>query len=563
MVEIHQHDLQPLLNSFNEGICCLSAQGELLSFNEVAQAHWNLNRQPTSKLTSQTPVRQALAGQHTHHELVHLSEQHVLLVNALPIYQGTDSVKSIVIISQDVTEHILMERQAQTALDMLVEAVIDTHGIHDIDEALRRIAVLIPQLESVDNSIAFRVDDETGHLIPLALFGLSQQSYEEWHAELSAIELNTEATLRSSPAYMQALRLKRPLMFDFASAPTFSNPNNLRAAIYAPVLLNGKVIGLLGAERHRAVGRTGVYFPQWSVYLLTALARLASISLEKSTLLNSSDSLEQELQEVRKLLSQRDEFLSLTAHELKNPLTAIRGQAQVLRRLINRSVHAGSDTSQATHDLVRGLESIEHQTRRIEHLINTLLDVNQLDLDRLELEVDEIDLIQLARRALEEHLALARNHELHLLVNGQPVPIASDNSHSSPTAPMKIEGDEERLEQVLSNLISNAIKYSPQDGPITVSLQFTSDGHVEIAVEDRGIGVSPKDQARLTERFFRAENAQFIDSKGLGLGLYLVNALVNKHGGSLSLKSEGIPGKGSTFIIKLPYRLHQIERNHA
>jgi two-component system sensor histidine kinase SenX3 len=158
----------------------------------------------------------------------------------------------------------------------------------------------------------------------------------------------------------------------------------------------------------------------------------------------------------------------------------------------------------------------------------------------------------LARRALEEHLPLARNHELRLFANGQPVPIATGSSNS--TAPLKIEGDEERLEQVLSNLISNAIKYSPQDGPVTVSLQFTKDGYVEIAVEDRGIGVSPEDQARLTERFFRAENAQFIDSKGLGLGLYLVNALVIKHGGSLSIKSEGIPGKGSTFIIKLPYR---------
>src|SRR5205085_9430911 len=226
--------------------------------------------------------------------------------NALPMYGGTDSVRSIVIISQDVTEHILMERQAQTALNVLVEAVIDTHGIHDIDEALRRIAVLIPQLNSVDNSIAFRIDDETGRLVPLALFGSSQQTYEEWHAELSAIELNTEATLRSSPAYMQALRLKRPLMFDFASAPTLSNPHNLRAAIYAPVLLDGKVIGLLGAERHRAPGRIGEYFPHWSVYLLTALARLASMSIEKSTLLTSAMTVQDELLTLRKLLSQRD-----------------------------------------------------------------------------------------------------------------------------------------------------------------------------------------------------------------------------------------------------------------
>src|SRR5436309_1401902 len=129
MVEIHQHDLVPLLNSFNEGICCLSAQGELLFYNEVAKAHWNLDRQPTSKLTSQPSVLQALAGQHVRHQLVHLSEQHVMLVNALPIYEGTNTVKSIVIISQDVTEHVLLERQAQSALNVLVEAINDTHNI--------------------------------------------------------------------------------------------------------------------------------------------------------------------------------------------------------------------------------------------------------------------------------------------------------------------------------------------------------------------------------------------------------------------------------------------------
>ena len=125
-------------------------------------------------------------------------------------------------------------------------------------------------------------------------------------------------------------------------------------------------------------------------------------------------------------------------------------------------------------------------------------------------------------------------------------------SHSEGELP--ILADESLVRRMLLNLLDNAIKYSPQDGPVTVSLRYTDDDYVEIAVEDQGIGVSPEDQARLTERFFRAENAQNIDSKGLGLGLYLVNALVTKHGGSLSIKSEGISGAGSTFIIKLPYR---------
>src|SRR5258706_9889691 len=318
-------------------------------------------------------------------------------------------------------------------------------------------------------------------------------------------------------------------------------------------MLNGHAIALLGAERHRTLGQDHSYFPQWSTDLLAALARFASMSIEKNILLRAIDRQQGELDTARLLLSQRDDFLSLTAPELKNPLTAIRGQAQVLRRYLKRLLHPQITTDEASHDLIRGLESIEHQSRRIEHMINTLLDVNRLDLDRLESELRVIDLIQVARSTLAEQLPFAaRNHELRLFVNGKPVPLVQDSTHSDPA--LKIEVDEQQLEQILTNLVSNAIKYSPYDDPITVAIRQTNDGYVEIDVEDQGIGIPPEAQERLTERFYRAENAMSVDSKGLGLGLYLVNALVARHGGTLSIKSEGIPGKGSTFTIRLPIR---------
>jgi signal transduction histidine kinase len=186
-------------------------------------------------------------------------------------------------------------------------------------------------------------------------------------------------------------------------------------------------------------------------------------------------------------------------------------------------------------------------------MINTLLDVSRLDLDRLESELQKIDLIQLARRTLAEQLPFAaRNHELRLFVNGKSVPVDQESVQSHPT--LTIEADEQQLEQILTNLVSNAIKYSPKDGTITVSVRQTNDGYVEIDVEDQGIGIPPDVRNRLTERFFRAENAMSVDSKGLGLGLYLVNALLTRHGGTLSIKSEGIPGKGSIFTVRLPIR---------
>ncbi|GAC1615044.1 MAG: hypothetical protein NVS4B11_01360 [Ktedonobacteraceae bacterium] len=484
--------------------------------------------------------------------LIHRGEQHVLLLNTLPLHSGTNAINAVVIISQDVSEHVLQQHQAELSLDVLVEAVMETQDIHDTDEALRRVAALLPQLDSVDSSIAFRVKEETRGVELVALFGSSRQSYEEWSAELSSIELNTERALRSSPAYMRALHLKTPITVDYTSTRVKSQQYHLYAAIYAPVLLNGRVLGLLGVERHRPLGNAETYFPQWSVDLLKALARLVSLSIERTSLFNISTHQQEEVATVRALLRQKEDFLSLTAHELKNPLTAIRGQAQILQRRIKRAHQAETETD---HELLRGMKSIEHQTQKIEHMINALMDVSRLDLDRLQLELKEIDVLQLVKRTLEDYAPIAQNHELRLFVDEQPVSFSEDDdAETTLQKPLKIKGDAERLEQVLVNLMSNAVKYSPNSGPVTVSLRNTDEGTIEIAVADRGIGIPLEEQERLTERFFRAQNAQSVDAKGLGLGLYLVNTLIAKHGGSLTINSEGIPGKGSTFTVKLPYQ---------
>lgn len=552
MAEIQEHDLNPLLNSFNEGVCCINAQGELIHYNSAALAHWNIDQPHTHKLTLQPPIARALAGEYVNHELVHLGNQHDLLINTLPLYAGTNTVTSIVVISQNVSEHVILQQQAQVALNVLLEATLATHDTNDTDETLRRVAALIPQLEGVDNSVAFRIDEATGKLNPVALFSSSEKSYKQWQEELAEIELNTEHTLqRSVPAYMHTLHLARPLMFDF-SVPTnaYNNPRNLVAAIYAPVLLDGHVIGLLGAERSQPAEDKQPYFPPWGVDLLTALARLASMSIEKTALLSSANRLQQDAESLRTMLNQKEELLLLASHELKNPLTAIRGHVQIFRRRLERSSRLATGDVEVKHDLLRSLESVERQTYTIEHMINTLLDVSRSDLDRLELKVQAIDLTQLLKRTLKDYLPLAPQHKLRLFIEGKSVPIQTKKKNTDP--PIHVQGDEHRLEQIIINLVSNAIKYSPVGSIVTVSLRRVDNDYVEFTVEDQGIGIPPEEQAQLTQRYYRAKNAQAINSKGLGLGLYLVNTLVASHGGSISIKSPGIPGKGSIFTVRLP-----------
>lgn len=548
MVEISENDIHQLLNAFYEGVCYLNTEGEIQYYNAAAQSHWAIQQKKRHTITSYSAVIRARAGEQVYHELVQVEQQKSLLVNALPLLSKTNTLRGVLITSRDVSEHVITERNAHIALDVLVEALQNTANISDIDEALRRIATLLPQLDAVDHSFAFRVDDTTRAITFVGLFGANQDSDEEWRKELAALEDNAQKTVNeASPPYLQALRMMRTIKVEFSTDAKQHNPRNLRAAIYAPVTLDGHVVGLLGIERHHPLGANETYFPQWSVDLLTALARLASMSIEKTLLHASEDRLKAEKATLRDLLKQKEEFLLLATHELKNPLTAILGQAQVLRRRFNRELNRTAD--QQMHELIRGLESIEHQTRRITHMINTFMEVSRVELDRMDLEMHEVDLLRLVRHVLKDYLPLAPKHEMFFFVNGQGVPILSDEGIA--LAPMLIQGDEHRLEQVINNLISNAVKYSPEGGPIITSLR-QRDGEIELMVEDRGIGVPVEEQARLIERFYRAENAQTTTSKGLGIGLYLVNTLVKQHGGNFTVKSDGIPGKGSTFSITLP-----------
>jgi signal transduction histidine kinase len=313
-------------------------------------------------------------------------------------------------------------------------------------------------------------------------------------------------------------------------------------------MINGKVVGLLGVERERPRDELGTFFPQWSIELLTALARLTSMTLEKAELLSTVTQSQDEADAAQKLLYQKEEFLSMAAHELKNPLTAIRGQAQVLRRRINRSLHLDIEpTEEEMSDLLKSLGSIERQTHRIEQMINTLLTASRVDLDRLELNLQPMDLVQLAKRTIESSLPQANNTQMHFFVEGRQIQLGIDKQVYMPI--ISILGDESRIEQMLANLLSNAIRYSPQGGPITIAIQRQADNFVEISVQDAGIGIPSEALAHLTERFYRAENARRVSGQGLGLGHYLVNELARRHGGHLFIESKGVPGEGSTFRI--------------
>ncbi len=229
--------------------------------------------------------------------------------------------------------------------------------------------------------------------------------------------------------------------------------------------------------------------------------------------------------EIRQLLQARDEFLSASAHELKTPLVALVGAIRLLQDAApsRQRAHAGWQ---------KPIYVIEKATQRLLNLIDTLVDLSYLQAGQLCLWYQPINLCQLARRVVAD-LQPTLRHQVELTCVDEA---------------LIVEGDERRLALVLDNLLQNAIKYSPRGGAITVRIA-RRESEACMTVCDHGIGIPEADQVHLFERFYRASNVDHSTIGGMGVGLYLVQEIVTRHGGRVEV--ESVEGQGSIFTVCL------------
>ncbi|CAA9584933.1 MAG: hypothetical protein AVDCRST_MAG88-3804, partial [uncultured Thermomicrobiales bacterium] len=223
---------------------------------------------------------------------------------------------------------------------------------------------------------------------------------------------------------------------------------------------------------------------------------------------------------------EKDTFLSLISHEVKSPLTSIKGFAQLARRAA-----AAGTTGEG---LLRHLRVIDQQVARIEHLVNDLSDVTRLQQGTLRHEPVDVDLATLVRTVVEQQQVTITTHRLSSTVAGEPLVV-----HADPA----------RVEQVLTNLIANAVKYSPAADRVDIVL--ARDGaFARLSVRDEGIGIPRSEQGKLFSRFYRASNVASGGLGGLGLGLFITREIVMHNGGHIWVESD--EGRGSTFHVTLP-----------
>ncbi|MFI5270156.1 MAG: ATP-binding protein, partial [Chloroflexota bacterium] len=223
----------------------------------------------------------------------------------------------------------------------------------------------------------------------------------------------------------------------------------------------------------------------------------------------------------------KDELLATTSHDLKGPLTSIKGNTQLLLRRLQTGAAEPAFTAQT-------LEIIDAQTNAMVHLVDDLLDAARIQAGVFDLKPDRCDLM----RCLNSVLArLARAERERIDVSGNAPDLAGN-------------WERNKIERVLTNLLGNALKYSPAEERITVVIE-AREGEIEIAVSDRGMGILPNEIPKLFERFQRTPQARSSGLPGTGLGLFLCRGIIQGHGGRLWVESPG-PGQGSTFRFTLP-----------
>jgi signal transduction histidine kinase len=285
----------------------------------------------------------------------------------------------------------------------------------------------------------------------------------------------------------------------------------MRSVLCAPIFARGQAVACLYVT-HSRVGRL---FGEEEERLAQFITTLAGAALENAA----------GFARIEEAVRMRDEFLAIASHELKTPLVPLQLQLDDFQRVLRRR---GVDDD----SVAQRLATMTRQTTRLSKLVENLLDLSRIAAGRLTLQPEEFDFAEMVRdvvrRLAPEAESLGCTLEVHA---GEPV---------------RGRWDQLRLEQVVSNLLANAVKYGAAH-PIEIEVQ-PEERKVRLTMRDHGIGMSPQDAARVFERFERAVSVRHYG--GLGLGLYITRQIVEAHGGAISVDSR--LGDGATFTVVLP-----------
>jgi signal transduction histidine kinase len=381
---------------------------------------------------------------------------------------------------------------------------------------------------------AMLVTPETGALDPLVVVGLSPTVETRWWKAMRGGKI----TDFLPPDLVERLYEGDVLTFDLANQPPISDQDyfGVQQALAAAVGITPQQACLLSVEI-----RNHPTFTPAEKELVQAAVRLMALVLERDQLLRERAAAQARALASEETARRMDEFLGIASHELKNPLTSIKTNVDLARRRLNAATRqADQDASmlrQTFESISQLLTRADRQITFQNRLVSDLIDTTRIQAGKLELRKAPADLYTIVREAVEEQRHLAPTRAIHL-----DLPEAE---------PLLLPVDADRIGQVVTNYLSNALKYSDPEQEVAV-LVTSTDTEVRVAVRDRGAGLRVEDQEHIWERFYRAPDVQVRSGSGigLGLGLHICQTIIQEHGGCVGV--ESVKGEGSTFWFTLP-----------
>lgn len=286
----------------------------------------------------------------------------------------------------------------------------------------------------------------------------------------------------------------------------------LHSVMIAPIVNQKKIIGAITFVTTKESNRQ---YSQEDLDIAEKLTNRVALVIENTILYQKS-------QQATKL---RDTFISIASHELKTPITSLKVYTQVLLQQAQK---------QGDTDMTRYLLKMDQQVEKMNKLIRDLLDVSRMQLGKLTFRKEFFDMDELVKEVADAIQLTTKNH------------IISINGKAG-----RVFGDKDRMEQVLINLLINAIKYSPEANRVTINLSKLGK-KIVVNVKDYGIGIDKKNQEKIFERFYQVDDSPTASFSGLGIGLYISTEIVKRHGGNLWVEST--KGKGSTFSFAIPLK---------
>jgi PAS domain S-box-containing protein len=412
-----------------------------------------------------------------------------------------------------------LEHTARTQTELMVERLSAIQSVTEaalahleLDELLAGLLDRVVDVLSVDTVAVLLLEAEGDVLVARAAKGIEEE-----------VEQGVRIQVGQGFAGQIAAE-RRPIILPDVEQAGVLNPllhqKGIKSLLGVPLVIERRILGVMHVgSLHRRE------FNDQDIQLLQIVADRVALAIDHAQLFEAARSARHEAEVAEATIKARDEFLSVAAHELKTPMTSLRLSAQTLLRRLSQ----GSAPDPVA--LQRSLRTVDRQIDRLSRLVTQLLETVRVQADRLELTCSEVDLSEMAQGVVEQMQPQTSHHRLVLHATG----------------PVRVNADAVRLEQVLTNLLDNAIKFSPEGGPIDVEVCSSPNG-ARLVVRDRGLGVPEQHRSHLFERFYQAHGTDH--RSGMGLGLFICREVVEMHGGSINAE---FPSDGGTrFVVDLP-----------